>query len=92
MDIHNKPIRIVRYISIVIFILAIAALFIRKAELNRAIVVGEDTQIRISPFATAEAVTKLEPGEMVQVLDQHKDFYQLDKGWVSDEEVKKVYE
>lgn len=92
MQAHLKPIRITRYIAIVFLLLAIAALIARRPELKRAIAVAKETKVRLSPFTTAEPVKSLVPGEMVQVIDEHKDFYQLESGWVSKQEVKKIYE
>lgn len=90
-DRYRKPINIAMYISLVIAVLSSIALLVRKPELKRAIVISEAAQIRLSPFATADEVEALKPGQSIKIVDQHKDFYRVENGWVSKNEARLIY-
>ena len=77
-------------ISLLVLAIGVSALILRKGELDRAIVLRPGTEVRLSPFATADVVATLKEGHGVQIEKEHGGFYLFSKGWVSKEDVQKV--
>lgn len=79
-------------VSLLVFAVGVSALILRKGELDRAIVLRSGTEVRLSPFPTADVVATLKEGHGVQIQKEHEGFYLFSKGWVSKEDVQKVCE
>lgn len=72
----------------ILLIISVAVVIVRHPELNRAIVVGKQAEVRLSPFPTAEVKATLKSGQSVQIEKEHEGYYRINNGWVSKELVK----
>lgn len=82
--------RWVTVVSLFVLAIGVSALILRQGELDRAIVLRPGTEVRLSPFSTADVVATLKEGQGVQIQEEHEGFYLLSKGWVSKEDLQKV--
>ena len=70
-----------------------SALYLRRAEANQGIVLSETATVRLSPFATAEALGTPGPGRIVQLGHQTGGFYYIEvpgvnlRGWMASKDV-----
>ena len=70
-----------------------SALYLRRAEANQGIVLSEAATVRLSPFATAEALGTPGPGRIVRLGGQTGDFYYIEvpganlRGWMARKDV-----
>jgi len=87
----TRPLAWLGIISTVALFFSIAAVSLRHSELDRAIVLRPNTEVRLSPFATAEIVATLQAGRPVQVEREHDGFYLIANGWISHEDAELVF-
>ena len=70
-----------------------AALYLRRAEASRGIVLAENATVRLSPFENAEALGTPGPGRGVHLGDRNGGFHYIEvpgtklRGWMADNDV-----
>lgn len=79
-------------VSVAVFFFGVSAVVARYSELDRAVVVRSGAEVRLSPFDTADVVATLKEGHTVQIGKEHEGFYHVSNGWVSKDDVKRVFE
>lgn len=87
----SKPMAWTGTVSAVALLCSIAAVSMRHSELDRAIVLSPNAEVRLSPFATAEVVATLQAGRPVQVEREHDGFYLIGNGWISGDDAELVF-
>ena len=71
----------------------VTALYLRRAEADRGIVLTDAATVRLSPFAQAEALGTPGPGRLVRLGTRHGDFYYIEipsanlRGWLASKDV-----
>lgn len=69
------------------------ALYLRKDEANRGIILSGETAVRLSPFEKAESVGTASAGRVVRLGEKNGDFIYIEapgtsiRGWVADSDV-----
>jgi len=70
-----------------------SALYLRRAEAHRGIVLTDEATVRLSPFAQAEALGTPGPGRLVHLGARQGDFYYIEipggnlRGWLASQDV-----
>jgi tetratricopeptide (TPR) repeat protein len=70
-----------------------AALYLRRDEASRGVILSADAVLRLSPFETAESVATPGPGRIVQLGERTGDFRFIEipgtdlQGWLADKDV-----
>ncbi|MCX8495350.1 MAG: tetratricopeptide repeat protein [Akkermansiaceae bacterium] len=83
-------------LSLFCIALSASALYLRRAESTRGVVISETTAIRISPFEQAESISTLRPGQIIQIGAQQSGFHYVESpssgphGWVADRDFSAV--
>jgi tetratricopeptide (TPR) repeat protein len=83
-------------LSLFCIALSASALYLRRAESTRGVVLSETTAIRISPFEQAESIATLSPGQIIQIGAQQSGFHYVESpnsglhGWVADRDFSAV--
>ena len=77
-------------LSSLVLLLGVTALALRYPEVNRAIVVGSDVEVKLSPFAKADSRGTLKEGASVQIEREHEGWFFVGNGWVSGDDVERV--
>ena len=73
-----------------------SALYLRRSEVSRGIILSQNAEVRLSPFEKAEVIGKLGPGCIVHLGKQIGDFYDLEvpganlRGWMASRDVNAI--
>lgn len=95
----NKPnlfIKAVRLTTVIIFTITLPALWLQHSLSQSGIVVSnEPTDLHAAPASAAPATGVARPGERARIVDQFKDFYQVETeaqitGWISTEDFRSL--
>ncbi len=72
------------------------ALYLRRTESSRGVIISDATAVRISPFEQAESTATLRPGQIIQIGAQQSEFHYIESpssglhGWVADRDFSAV--
>ncbi len=63
--------------------------------MNHGVITGDDTTLRVSPFASASKAARIKDGELVRIADTYKDFVLVkssagSSGWIAKKEIEPV--
>ena len=87
-------IKAVRFLSITGLVFATAALFLNREQLTRGIVIVQTPMdLHAAPASAAPQSGLARPGERAQLLDEYKDFFEIEteggaRGWISSERLR----
>ena len=84
------------YLSIPLMLLAISGLFTWKKDFHRGLILIPETELRVAPTESANALSNLSNGTWVEVLETHQPYHYIrtpdkQEGWVKDVTVGKVW-
>ena len=91
-----RGIRIMAGVAVLLITSGALALYMRRDERSRGVVVGENATIRLSPFESAESLGSATSGRIVRILEAKDGFRYVRipgaglTGWMSDSDVKPV--
>lgn len=67
-----------------------AALYLRRSEASRGVIVADNAAIRLSPFESAESIRTLPQGQIIQIGASQSEFHHIEapglelRGWLAD--------
>jgi len=82
--------------AVLVILAGSVALYLRRDEAARGVILSADAVLRLSPFETAEPVATPGPGRIVQLGEQSGDFRFIEipgtnlQGWLADKDVAAV--
>ena len=84
------------YLSVPFMLLAITGLFTWKKDFYRGLILIPQTELRVAPTESANALSNLSNGTWVEVLESHQPYHYIrtpdkQEGWVKDVTVGKVW-
>ena len=95
----SGPTRLLRFFSLLIFVLSLTALWLNLKILKTGIVVStENAVLHTAPATAAPESGFVRPGERVRMLDQHNSFYEVETregttiGWISKDDFRLLIE
>ena len=83
-------------VAVVLVFVGAAALYLRRDEGNRGVVLSESATVRLSPFETAESLGTPGPGRIVHILKTDNGFHYVEvpatklRGWMAEKDVSAV--
>lgn len=84
------------YLSVPLMLLAIAGLLLWKKDFHRGLILIPETELRVAPTESANALNTLSNGTWVEVLETHEPYHYIrtpdkQEGWVKDVTIGKVW-
>jgi tetratricopeptide (TPR) repeat protein len=89
----NLSVRIATGVAVVMIFAGAAALYLRRDEGNRGVVLSDRANVRLSPFEKAESLGSPGPGRIVHLLKSDGAYHFVEvpgtklQGWMSDKDV-----
>lgn len=86
-------IRLSGALAVVVLVAGTVALYLRRDESSRGVIVSESAVLRLSPFEKAESLATPGPGKMVRLGERKGDYVYVEipglkiRGWISTREV-----
>ena len=96
MRLPRRVVRAVAALAALILITGSAALYQRRGEASRAVVVAANAAVRLSPFQKAEVLGTAGEGRVVRLLKAEGAFHFVEvpgtglRGWMADDDVKSI--
>lgn len=92
----TRVISISAVIAVLLIVAGSVALYLRRADAARGVIVSADAVLRLSPFETAESVATPPPGRTVMLGEKSGDFRFIEipgtnlQGWLADKDVSPI--
>lgn len=89
-------VRISSGLAVFSIVVGAIALYLRRDEVSRGVVLTESAVVRLSPFEKAESLGTPGPGHIVRILESKDGFYFVEvpgtglRGWMSDKDVSAI--
>ncbi len=84
-------------VALLVLVLGAVALYLRRDEGNRGVVLSGNATVRLSPFKEAESLGTPGPGRIVHILKKHGGFHFVEvpgtglRGWMTDKDVGAIH-
>lgn len=88
--------RISAGLAVLLIVGGSTALYLRRVEVNRGVVLMEEAVVRLSPFEKAESLGAPGQGQIVRILETQNGFHFVEvtgtklRGWISDKEANAI--